>query len=403
MPGRRRDASFTSMASAASPSDRVHVLIAGGGFGAVEAMLALRALVPERVRVTLVSASPVLAYKPVATTEAFDETPPRTYDLGAIAADAGASFRLDRLAAVASQRRSVRLASFAPVHYDALVLAVGARAARAIPGALTFRDQREVHHIRRLTRELRAAKLHRIVFAVPHGCSWPLPLYELALLTAAHLQEWGATGEVVLVSPEIAPLQLFGARASRLVADLLAERGVRFVGESDPQRVERDGALLLRSGARLDADCVVAVPELRGPRISGVPTDRWGFITIDALGGVTGLPDVFAAGDMTSFPIKQGGLAAQQADLIAQRIASDHGAAVKEPRVQHVLRARLVGGAHPVFLRTELDDFGQATTATLQRCLHDGASYTSPEKVYGRYLTPYLKTRKPVLSGPLAR
>jgi sulfide:quinone oxidoreductase len=111
---------------------------------------------------------------------------------------------------------------------------------------------------------------------------------------------------------------------------------------------------------------------------------------------------VYAAGDVTSFPIKQGGLAAQQADLIAQRIASENGGAVKELRVQHVLRARLLGGAHPVFLRAELDELGRATTATLQvQCLEEGESLTSPEKVFGRYLTPYLHTREPVLSQSL--
>ncbi len=390
------------MARTTSPSDPAHVLIAGGGFGAVEAMLALRALAPERVRVTLISASPVLAYKPAATTESFDETPPRTYDLQAIAADAGASFRLDRLEAVASHDHSVRLESFAFLDYDALVLAVGARPTRSIPGALTFRDQREVQHIRHLAGELRAGKLHRIVFAVPQGCSWLLPLYELALLTATHLQEHGTAGEVVLVSPEITPLEVFGAQASRLVADLLAERGVRFIGESDPQSVERDGALLLGSGGSLDADCVVAVPELRGPRITGVPTDAWGFITTDALGRVVGLADVYAAGDMTNFPIKQGGLAAQQADLIAQCIASEHGAVVKEPRVQHVLRARLLGGTRPIFLRTVLDEFGQATDATLQHeSFEEDETSTAQEKVFGRYLTPYLHTREPLLSPSL--
>ena len=331
------------------------------------------------------------------TTEAFDETPSRTYDLRTIAADAGATFRLDRLEAVASRRRRVRLASFAYLDYDAVVLAVGARATSAIPGALTFRDQREVHHVRRIASELRTGKLRRIIFAVPRGCTWPLPLYELALLTAAHLQERGAAGEVMLVSPEVTPLRVFGAQASRLVAGVLAKRGVRFIGESDPQRVEGHGTLLLGSGETLNADCVVAVPVLRGPRISGVPTDRWGFTTIDALGGVTGLPDVYAAGDMTSFPIKQGGLAAQQADLIAQRIASDHGAAVKELRAQHVLRARLVGGAQPVFLRAELDGLGHTTTATLQRqFFEDDASSPSPDKVFGRYLTPYLEQHEPV-------
>jgi sulfide:quinone oxidoreductase len=390
------------MALTTSPSDPAHVLIAGGGFAAVETMLALRALAPERARVTLISASPVLAYKPAATTEAFDETPPRTYDLQAIAADAGASFRVDRLEAVASHDHSVRLVSFAYLGYDALVLAIGARTIRSIPGAVTFRDQREVGHIRRLTSELRSGKLRRIIFAVPAGCSWPLPLYELALLTATQLREEGTAGEVVLVSPELTPLQVFGAEASRLVADLLSECGVRFIGNSTPESVQRGGTLSLRLGGTVEGDCVITVPELRGPRITGVPADREGFVTTNSLGGVIGLADVYAAGDMTNFPIKQGGLAAQQADLIAQCIASGHGAVIKEPRVQHVLRARLLGGAHPIFLRTVLDEFGQATSATLQReSFEEGEYSTAPEKVFGRYLTPYLHTREPMLAHSL--
>ena len=392
------DAKFQSMTRTTSSSDRAHVLIVGGGFGGVETMLALRALMSERVRVTLVSVSPLLAYKPAATTESFDETPPLAYDLRAIAMDVGASFRLDRVEAVAADAHSARFASFTHLDYDALVLAVGARAASAIPGALTFRDQQQVHHIRRLMSELRSGTLRRIIFAVPSGCSWPLPLYELALLTATCLGELDVTGEVMLVSPEITPLCVFGAQASGLVADLLVERGVRFIGGSDPQRVDRSGALVLASGETLDADRVVGAPKLRGPRVTGLPADRWGFVTTDALGGVIGLPDVYAAGDMTSFPIKQGGLAAQQADVIAQRIASNHWASVTEPRVHRVLRARLVGGANPVYLRTELDEFGQATASTLHGNFNDSESLAPPEKVFGRYLSPYLHTRAPALS-----
>jgi sulfide:quinone oxidoreductase len=375
------------------------VLIAGGGFAALEAMLALRALAPKDLEVTLISASPTLAYKPAATAEAFNEAPPRTYNLREIAADAGASFRLDRLAAVASHEHRVRLASFAHLAYDALVLAVGARSIIGIPGALVFRDQRQIHHIRRMTSRLCSGELHRVVFAVPRGCSWLLPLYELALFTAAQLRERPADAELVLVSPELAPLEVFGAQASRLVADLLAEHGVRFIGTSEPKSVERNGALSLHSGESIAADCVIAVPELRGPRITGLPTDSEGFTTTDALGGVSGLEDVYAAGDMTSYPIKQGGLAAQQADLIAQRIAAAHGAIVREMRVQRVLRAKLLGGAHPIFLRAELDEFGRPTAATLvYEYLDDNEPDSLPRKVFGRYLTPYLHTREPVPS-----
>ncbi|MGP0102276.1 MAG: NAD(P)/FAD-dependent oxidoreductase [Solirubrobacteraceae bacterium] len=385
-----------------SSPDSPHVLIGGGGFAAVEAMLALRALAGAHVRVTLVSASPLLAYKPAATMEPFDEAPPLAYDLQAIATDVGASFRVDRVEAVAAGARRARFASFTHLDYDALVLAVGARATVGIPGALTFRDQQQVHHIRRLISELPSGTVRRIVFAVPSGCSWPLPVYELALLTATRLGELDVPGEIVLVSPEATPLCVFGAQASSLVAHLLDERGVRFVGESDPQSVDRGGALVLASGARLEADRVVAAPRLRGPRITGLPADRWGFVTTDALGGVVGSPDVYAAGDMTSFPIKQGGLATQQADVIAQRIASSHGLSVAESRLHRILRARLVGGENPVYLRTELDEFGQATASTLQGHFNDSPSINPPEKVFGRYLSPYLQGRPPALSRTAA-
>jgi len=372
------------------------VLIAGGGFAGVEAMLALAALAGERVSVTLISASASFAYKPAATTESFYETPPLAYDLQSIAADVGASFRLDRVEAVAADAHTARLASFAFLDYDALVLAVGARATNAIPGALTFSSQQEVRHIRRLMSEVRSGALRRIVFAVPSGCTWPLPLYELALLTATRLRELDVSGEVTLVTPELAPLDVFGAQGSSLVADLLAERGVRFSGESDPKRVDRSGALELVSGETLDADRVVAAPRLRGPRITGLPTDHQGFVTTDTLGGVIGLPHVYAAGDMTSFPIKQGGLASQQADVIAQRLAIDQGVTVTQPRANRVLRARLVGGESPVYLRTELDELGRVIAASTVHGHFNEAEPLAPvEKVFGRYLSPYLRARPP--------
>ena len=362
-------------------------------------MLALRALAGEHVSLTLVSASTSFAYKPAATTESFYENPPLAYDLQAIAADVGASLRLGRVEAIAAEAHRARLASFAHLDYDALVLAVGARATNAIPGALTFSSQQEVRHIRRLMRELRSGALRRIVFAVPSGCSWPLPLYELALLTATRLRELNVSGEVTLVSPEIAPLDVFGAEASPLVADLLSERGVRFIGESDPKRVDRGGALELVSGETLDADRVVAAPRLKGARITGLPADHQGFVATDELGGVIGLPGVYAAGDMTSFPIKQGGLAAQQADVIAQGIAFGQGVTVMQPRAHRVLRARLVGGANPIFLRAELDELSRVIAAsTLPGHFNEAESVAPVEKVFGRYLSPYLRTRPPIPS-----
>src|SRR5690242_1987007 len=96
-----------------SPPVPARVLVAGGGFAAAEAMLALRALAGDRVAIDVVSPDAHVHYHAAATSEPFSGAPPLTFDLRELAADVGASFRRDRIAAVASQARQVRLESFA--------------------------------------------------------------------------------------------------------------------------------------------------------------------------------------------------------------------------------------------------------------------------------------------------
>jgi sulfide:quinone oxidoreductase len=376
------------------------VLIAGGGFAAVEAALALRALAGDGVRLTLVSPHPVLDYRPAATLAAFDDTIPLRYDLRAIAEDVGAMFHGTTVESVASRKRYVRTASGVRLGYDALILATGARASVGIPGALTFRDQRDLRLIRRVLAEVDSGMVGDVVFAVPTGVSWPLPIYELALLLAARACQRGGAVRVSLVTPEREPLAVFGPRASSLVRGLLEEREVRFIGGAAPAGVRRDGALMLHFDGPVTADRVVAVPQLRGRRITGVPASWWGFVPTDWCGRVDGLEDVYAAGDVTTFPVKQGGLAAQQADRIAHAIAAGAGAWTKELRTGHVLRARLVGGPTPTILRTELDAWGRPGAATLEHVEKDDTARAN--KVLARYLTPYLETLNPLPTQRLA-
>jgi sulfide:quinone oxidoreductase len=226
-----------------------------------------------------------------------------------------------------------------------------------------------------------------------------LPIYELALLTAARATERGLDVEISLVTPEREPLAGFGPRASKLVHGVLEDRGVHFIGAATAAGARRDGTLMLESDDPIRADRVVAVPQLRGRRIRGVPASRWGFVPTNTYGRVDGMEDVYAAGDITTFPVKQGGLAAQQADLIAHTIAAGIGASKKELRARHVLRARLIGGPTPLILRTEVDAWGRPGAATLERV--DDREVNSSSKVVARYLTPYLETREPLAARPL--
>ena len=380
--------------------DHARILIVGGGFAAVEAALALRALAGDRARLAILAPDPVFHYRPAATTEPFDVAPSRRYDLQAIARDLSAEYHESRLEAVAPRKQFVRAASGARLPYDALILASGARAVSGVSGAITFRDQRDNRLIRRLLGELEAGAVTRVVFALPAGAVWPLPLYELALLSAGHAREHGLAVETTMVTPEREPLALFGEKACELVRGLLENRGVRFVGGALAKGVQRDGSLTLADGVKIPADRVVALPELRGRRFTGVPASRSGFIPVDADGRVEGLQDVYAAGDATTFPIKQGGVAAQQADTVAQTIAAGLGVGVKRVRAPRVLQARLLGGDRPVFLRTEFDWTGRATGARLVRADDEQAARAA--KVLGRYLVPYLETRQPIAGAQRA-
>ena len=127
----------------------------------------------------------------------------------------------------------------------------------------------------------------------------------------------------------------------------------------------------------------VALPRLRGPRIDGLPQTVEGFLAVDAHGQVHGLSDVFAAGDITSFPVKQGGIAAQQADAAAEMIAANAGADVAPQPFRPVLRGLLLTGRQPRYLGTS----SPAARATSRKPVPSRSGGRRPKYV-GRYLAP---------------
>jgi sulfide:quinone oxidoreductase len=373
MPGRAAGPILSAM-------PQTHVLVAGGGFAAGEVLLALRALAGERVTLELVTPDLSLPLRPAATTLPFPGGAMPTYDLRVLAESVGARVRTDAIEAVAPQVRRVRLASGGTAAYDALVLAVGARARVAVPGAVTFRDQRDAGRLAQIADDLRTGAAKSLAIAIPPGTTWSLPAYELALQAARH-------GEVTVVTPEQEPLEVFGRPASSAVSSLLSSHEVRVLRASPPR--EADGAgVQLAFGGSVRADRVVAMPSLVGRRIAGVPAGFGGFVPVGGTGRVDELEDVWAAGDMTAFPVKQGGLATQQADVAAEDIAALAGARERPSPARYTLRAKLVGAERPLYLRTELDATGRPLDSTA--AVDTEPPWWPPAKVVGRYLTPWM-------------
>jgi sulfide:quinone oxidoreductase len=358
----------------------LHVLIAGGGVAALEAMLALRDLAEERVEIELLTPDREFAYRPLAVAEPFGLGEVHRFALDPIVEASGARVLRGTLAAVYADVQRVRTGSGDVVGYDILVIAAGARPRPTLPGALVFTGGPEVSAYRALLDELERGVVRRLLFALPAGVTWPVPLYELALLTAARLGSAGP--ELAIATPEKSPLEVFGREASDAVRALLAERAIAFHGGASPRAIE-NGELRCAPGGRIPADRVVALPELAGPQIAGVPVARNDFIPTDVNGRVEGLDDVYAVGDATTFPLKQGGIAAQQADAVAEQIAARAGAPVTPQPFRPVLRGLLLTGAVPKFLRTEIVGEGGGR-------VDETPLWWPPSKIAGRYLAPFL-------------
>jgi sulfide:quinone oxidoreductase len=367
---------------------RTKVMIVGGGVAALEALMALRGLAEDRVAVELVSPTPEFTYRPLAVAEPFGLGEARRYDLVRIAADHGAALHLAGIKSVQPDDRQVETWDGRALPYEVLLVAIGARSVASIPGAVTIAGPGYTGRFRTVLRELGERRIRRVVFAVPAASSWPLPLYELALMTAAYVTERGLRKvELSLVTPETEPLELFGAAASAAVRGLLGQRGVAL--HTGHYATEfRDQELVLAPNGGLAAERAVSLPRVRGPEMPGLPCDAEGFIPVDLHGLVQGETDVYAAGDATNSPIKQGGVATQQADAAAEAIAARAGAPLEPQPFRPVLRGLLLTGSSPRYMRAEVSGGRGGRWEVSEHAL-----WWPPSKIAGHWLAPYLALR----------
>jgi sulfide:quinone oxidoreductase len=240
-----------------------------------------------------------------------------------------------------------------------------------------------------LLQDLDSRSVRTVAFAMPKGPTWALPLYELALLTAHHVAKHQlADVALTLVTPEEAPLGIFGREAAATVAGLLAENSIGL--QTGRHSVSfGNGVLRLERDGLVEADRVVTLPRLVGTEIGGIPQTADLFVRTDAYGRVLGLADVYAAGDITAFPVKQGGIAADQAVAVAQHIAAAVGAPVEPEPFDPVLHGLLLTGSTPRFLRVPLaGGHGEKSEASSEPL------WWPPGKISGHYLPHYLARRQ---------
>jgi sulfide:quinone oxidoreductase len=361
------------------------VLIAGSGPAAIEAALVLRRLAGALVETTIVTPDEEFVHLPMTVLAPFARSGDTRYPLAQLTSDAGAILRRGTIASVDPASREVHTADGESLAYDALLVAIGGVQQLPYPRALAYGRPGADERMHGLIQDVEAGYVKRVAFVVPPGVSWPLPLYELALMTAERANEMCVHVDLTLVTPERSALELFGPETGRDVGDLLDAAEITL--KTNICAAVPTGKLveLRPKGERLQVDRVVSLPMLVGPRIEGLPHDDAGFLPVDPQGRVSRTPGVYAAGDATDFHIKQGGIACQQADAAAEAIAAAACAGIEPRAFAPVLRAILVTEYDARWLQHDLvtEDGGTSTAA--------GPSEDPPwTKITGRELSRHL-------------
>jgi sulfide:quinone oxidoreductase len=312
------------------------VVIAGTGIAGLETALNLRELAGRHVEMTLVGPGGDV-YQQGLPSDAWSLGGLARIPVAAVARRVDAQLVSGWLAAVDDDRAEARLNDGSVIGYDALVVAVGARRSMAFDrGAVMYGGRLDVDAVERVLEHVRRGLHGRFAVAVPPGAGWTLPAHELAIRVAEAAPAAGPA--VTLLTYERTPAEVFGDVAAGAVAEMLVSAGVRVRTEAIVADVERH-QLCFADGGRLAFSALVALPYLRGPRIPGLPTDPDGYVVTGPRGEVAGR--VFAAGDATDFPVKQGGLATQQAEVAAASVAALAGLSEPPKPLHAVLRGVL--------------------------------------------------------------
>jgi sulfide:quinone oxidoreductase len=364
------------------------VVVCGGGIAGVEALLRLRRLAGDSLNLELVAPEEELVYRPMAVREPFAFGPPKRYPLNRIAHDCDAHWTKDSLAWVDHDAQVIHTGEGGRIGYDALVVAVGARQIEAYEHVATFHDADADAAYRGIVQDVEGGFSHSVAFIEPAGPVWPLPLYELALMTAERALSMDIRDlELVLVTPERRPLAVFGKAVSDVVTDRLAQAGIQVYTEAVAKVPEARRLLIEAQHVELHPERMIALPRIAGPSARGLPgAGAHGFLPIDARCTVPGTGGrVFAAGDAADYPIKQGSIGTQMADTAAAAIAVLAGAQTDSPRFNPVVRGKLLTGHDPVFISAN-----PTTAESFKSEVFDTPPWPADEKVIAEELGPYL-------------
>ncbi len=313
------------------------VLVLGGGVGGVAAATLLKEKLGDRARVRLVERKKQSQFPPSFPWVMLGVRPPSAVqrDLGALKAN-GVDVVHAEVAAIDTNRKTVRTTA-RDLAYDDLVIALGAEyAPEAVPGLAEH-----AHHVYDLEAALRfkeaieafsGGTLAVGVSRLPFKC--PAAPYEVALLLEDRFTQKGLREKVrfEFFTPEGAPMPAAGPEIGAQVAGLLASRGIRYHPKVKLAEVT-PGELRFEGGETIPYDLLFCVPPHRAPKpvVDAGLTNEGGWIPVNPATLETGVPGVYAIGDVTAvatpngyvpFLPKAGVFAHGQAEAVAHNLAA---------------------------------------------------------------------------------
>jgi sulfide:quinone oxidoreductase len=331
------------------------VVVCGGGVAAIEGLLRLRRLGGDGVATKLVTPAESLLMRPLAVQDPFTRQGAREYPIARIVADTQSTWVKDAVASVDTGAALVRTQGGRELAYDALLLSIGGREQPPFEHADVFTGRNADRTLQGLVRGIETGRVNSVAFVLPHEWMWPLPLYELALLSAARARSLSLEPRFVFVTAEGRPLKAFGRAAGDALERLLAQAGVElYTGVS--ASVPAAGIVSLGETS-VEAQRIVTLPRITGPALAGIPAGTRWFVPVDERCVVRNAGGrVFAAGDATDFPVKHGGIAAQQADTAAEGILHLAGLGDRPAPMRPVIRGMLLTGGRPLYVSAEVVD-----------------------------------------------
>ena len=322
------------------------VVILGGGVGGLVAANELRRRLPQQHRVILVEKDPRHAFAPSFLWLMIGDRRPDqiTRDIRALVSR-GVEVTQAQVVGIEPGGGRVET-SGGPIHFDYLVIALGAEYAPEMMAGLTeathtfytWEGATRLHQALQAFPD-RGGRVAVVVSALPYKC--PGAPHEGAMLLADYFRRRNLQErvEVHLYTPEPQPMPVAGPALGEAVKEMLQMRGVLFHPLHKLVAVNPDARELSFEGqARVKFDLLVAIPPHRSPRVvrdAGL-TGETGWIPVERATLRTRYENVYAVGDVTAISIpgrwkpeiplmlpKAGVFAHAQAEVVARRVAAE--------------------------------------------------------------------------------